>query len=157
MWATVAGPRNPANLPLTVSFDPVSTAVSEPDPATLAFMAASMATGARRALKVFATGAAPSAKHVSIARATVARKYMLRFAVKIRIYKYEAPVQLLGKQRMKAAPCVSLDETEAAKLCDGCGESYMASGLFPIGDGSIQVCADCYAAATALFTTRRDL
>src|SRR5438876_1465954 len=54
IWARVAGPRNPSNLPLTASFDPVSTAESEPDPVTLAFIAESIATGASRALNVSA-------------------------------------------------------------------------------------------------------
>jgi hypothetical protein len=90
MWAVVAGPRNPSNLPMIISFDPVRTAVSEPDPVTLAFIAASIATGASRALNVFGLCAAA----IAMATAKVPRKYLARFTVKIRIYKYEAPVRL---------------------------------------------------------------
>ncbi len=38
---------------------------------------------------------------------------------------------------------------ELHKRCDGCRKSYPPSDLFPVGDGSIQVCAECYSAATA--------
>ena len=59
---------------------------------------------------------------------------------------------------MKNASWFSPDATEdMAKACDGCGKSDAAAGLFPIGDGSIQVCADCYTAATALFFTPKRL
>jgi hypothetical protein len=41
-------------------------------------------------------------------------------------------------------------EDREAGQCDGCGQSHPASGLVPIGDGSIKVCGACYAEATAM-------
>ena len=46
---------------------------------------------------------------------------------------------------------------ELHKRCDGCRKSYPPSDLFPVGDGSIQVCAECYSAATAMVFTQKDL
>jgi hypothetical protein len=41
--------------------------------------------------------------------------------------------------------------------CDGCRKSHPPSGLVPVGVGSIQVCARCYSAATAMVFTQKDL
>ena len=40
--------------------------------------------------------------------------------------------------------------------CDGCGQLYLVSKLFPIGDGAVKVCRACYAAATAMVFTCGD-
>jgi hypothetical protein len=55
---------------------------------------------------------------------------------------------------MTSASQSSHDENgQVLKPCDGCGESYSASRLLPIWDGSIQVCEKCYAAAIAMLST----
>jgi len=48
--AAVAGDRNPSNLPVTVSIDPLRTAIAEPVPAIVLRMATSIGTGASRTL-----------------------------------------------------------------------------------------------------------
>src|SRR6185295_3621675 len=55
LWicAIVAGDRSPSKVPLIDSFEPVSTAETDPAPATVACMAMSMGTGDNRALNVF--------------------------------------------------------------------------------------------------------
>ena len=58
---------------------------------------------------------------------------------------------------MNTASPFSPDENgEGSNRCDGCGESHAPSELFPVWDGSIQVCAECFAAATAMLFTRKD-
>ena len=47
-------------------------------------------------------------------------------------------------------PCSPSDHEQ----CDGCGQGRSASELLPIGDGSIQVCASCHKAATAMGVDR---
>ena len=49
----VAGERSRSKVPLIASFEPVSTAETDPEPATVACMAMSMGTGDNRALNVF--------------------------------------------------------------------------------------------------------
>src|SRR6266481_4048274 len=67
MCALVAALFKPAKVPLTVSFDPASTAVAEPSPATVAFIAASIGTGASRVLNVSALCATPpSASNIPV-------------------------------------------------------------------------------------------
>lgn len=47
----VAGESNPSNDPLIASLEPVSRADKDPDPATVARIVASIATGLSRVLK----------------------------------------------------------------------------------------------------------
>jgi hypothetical protein len=49
------------------------------------------------------------------------------------------------------------EDRAAQEHCDGCGQSRPASGLVPIGDGSIKVCGACYAEATAMILTSGDI
>ena len=67
--AIVADDRNPSNVPVTVSFAPLSTADTDPLPLIVACMATSIGTGESRALNVFAacarTGGSESAKVAS--------------------------------------------------------------------------------------------
>src|SRR6266850_1179328 len=54
------------------------------------------------------------------------------------------------------SPQCSLDHDEKVdQHCDGCDQRYRASDLSPIADGSIQVCRECYSAATAMLSTLR--
>src|SRR5579864_290852 len=56
--------------------------------------------------------------------------------------------------KMNSASQPSPDENGESKRCDGCGDSH--TRLLPVGDGSIQVCSRCLAAATAMVFTRND-
>src|SRR5437879_13442817 len=46
------------------------------------------------------------------------------------------------------------ENVEFHERCDGCDQPRRASELSKIGDGSIKVCQSCYAAATAMVSTR---